>query len=181
MPMNFVFPCMEYEEKAIAFIKEFNDYSSEINGSGGLDSYLAHSTYADWLVKIMKDIDIANILDGRVPQFVYYYVNEENDRIIGMIAIRTGLNDFLRKEGGHIGYCIRPTERRKGHGTRMLREALSFCHWIGLHDIIISCDKDNVASAGIIKNCGGILDTEFYSDFFKATVQRYHVSVPHAE
>jgi len=92
-----------------------------------------------------------------------------------MINIRLALNDFLRKEGGHIGYCIRPSERRKGYGTQMLRETLLFCGTIGLYDIVISCDKDNVASSGMIKKCGGKLDAEFYSEFFKEVIQRYQI------
>ena len=93
-----------------------------------------------------------------------------------MLAIRTALTDFLRNEGGHIGYCIRPTERCKGYGTDMLKGALAFCGLIGLHDIIISCDKENKASAGVIKNCGGVLDDEFYSETFHVVVQRYKIS-----
>jgi len=85
------------------------------------------------------------------------------------------LNDFLRNEGGHIGYCIRPTERKQHYATNMLNEALAFCKNIGLINIIISCDKSNIASANVIKNCGGILDAEFYSDTFNEVIQRYMI------
>ena len=173
--MKFVFPCKEYEQKAVEFIKEFYEYQSEINGTGGLDRYLKESNYSDWLIKVLKDLDVANIPDGRVPACTYFYVREHDDKIVGMINIRLALNDFLRKEGGHIGYSIRPLERRKGYGTNMLREALSFCKTIGLCDIVITCDKDNIASSNVIKNCGGILDSEFYSDTFKTDVQRYKI------
>lgn len=171
--MKFILPCREYEQKAIDFIREFCDYQSEINGIGGLDSYLKESTYSDWLLKVTKDLDIANIPNGRVPAYTYFYVRENDDEIIGIINIRLALNDFLRKEGGHIGYSIRPMERKKGYGTRMLREALSFCKRIGLCDILITCNKDNVASSSMIRNCGGVLDSEFYSDTFKTNVQRF--------
>ena len=177
MSMKFVFPCEEYEEKAVEFIKEFYDFKSEINGTGGLDGYLKNGNYSDWLAKVLKDLDIANIAGGRVPAYTYFYVRENDDKIVGMINIRLALNDFLRKEGGHIGYSIRPLERKKGYGTSMLREALSFCKIIGLCDIIISCDKDNIASASVIKNCGGLLDSEFYSDTFKADVQKYKIKL----
>lgn len=175
--MKFVFPCAEYEQKAIEFIQEFHDYSSEINGDGGLDFYLEKHTYSDWLQKVMRDIDIANIPDGNVPQFNYFYVREDDEKIIGMIAARPTLNDFLRKEVGHIGYCIRPTERRKGYATKMLREALVFCKAIGLHDIIISCDKINTASAAVVENCGGVLETEFFSEAFNEVVLRYRINI----
>ena len=132
--MKFVFPCKEYENKAIDFIQEFYEHQSEINGTGGLDNYLKNSTYLKWLEKILKDLDIANIPEGRVPAYTYFYVRSEDDKIVGMINIRLALNDFLRNEGGHIGYCIRPLEREKGYGKRMLEEVLIFCKAIGMCD-----------------------------------------------
>ena len=171
--MKFVLPCAEYEQKAIDYIREFYEYGSAINGTGGLDGFLKERTYSEWLLKIQADRDIANVPENKVPAYTYFYVCKADDKIIGMINIRLALTDFLRSEGGHIGYSIRPTERRKGYATQMLREAMIFCRAIGLHDFIITCDKDNPASAGVIKNCGGILDAEFHSDYFNEVIQRY--------
>ncbi len=171
--MKFVFPTEEYQQKAVEYIVEFYTYSSEVHGSGGLDRYLKEFTYKDWIKKVTADIDIANIEPDRVPALTYFYVRETDDKIIGMINIRLALNDFLRKEGGNIGYSIRPTERRKGYGSLMLKEALEFCKIIGLNKVIISCDKSNISSAGVIRKCNGKLDEEFYSDRYKEIVQRY--------
>jgi len=171
--MKFVFPNKDYKDNAIEFINEFHTYNSDINGSGALDTYLNESSYEKWIEKVITDIDIANIESGRVPSFSYFYVRETDNKIIGMINIRLALNDFLRNEGGHIGYCIRPTERRQHYATNMLNEALVFCKTIGLDNIIVSCDKSNIASANVIKNCGGILDAEFYSDTFNEVIQKY--------
>jgi len=175
--MKFVLPNPAYEQKAIAFIQEFHDHASHINGSGGLDEFLEDRTYADWLEKVAADLDIANIPPGRVPAYTYFYVREEDDRIVGMINIRLALNNFLRTEGGHIGYCVRPSERGKGYGTSMLRETLALCATIGLCDVIVSCDKENLASASIIQNCGGVLDAEFFSETFQEVIQRYRITV----
>ncbi len=174
--MKFVFPSKEYEDKAKDYIREFHEYSSPINGTGGLDRYLEEATYGDWLLKVNADRDIANVPKDRVPAYTYFYVHDDGARIIGMINIRLALNDFLKKEGGHIGYSIRPTERRKGYGTRMLRQAMAFLKPIGLTDIILVCNKDNLASARIIMNCGGILEDEFYSHTFDELIQRYRIS-----
>ena len=174
--MRLVFPSIEYKEKAIEFIQEFYDNNSEINGSGGLDGYLETSTYEEWLLKVMADIDIANIVKPRVPALTYFYVRKEDDRIVGMINIRLALNDFLRNEGGHIGYCIRPTERRKYYGSNMLKEALKVCDTVSIKEVFVSCDKDNIASANVIKNCGGILKKELYSDTFNEEIQMYVIN-----
>ena len=175
--MKFVFPCKEYEKKAIEFIQEFYDHQSKINGTGGLDDHLRNSSYINWLEKVLRDLDIANIPDGRVPAYTYFYVRDCDNKIIGMINIRLALNEFLRNEGGHIGYCIRPLERKKGYGKRMLKEALIFCKTIGMCDIIITFDKANIASSSIIKSCGGILVNEFFSDVFMTDVQKYTISL----
>ena len=172
--MKFVFPTAEYEQAAKEFIQEFLDHGSGINGTGGLDSYLRESTYTHWLAKVIRDMDIANIPEGRVPALTYFYVDDSN-AIIGMINIRLALNDFLRKFGGHIGYSIRPTERKKGYGTRMLREALAFLAPIGLRDVLVTCHKENVASAKMIQNCGGVLVDEVYSEHSGKVNQNYRI------
>ncbi|MBR3841145.1 MAG: GNAT family N-acetyltransferase [Erysipelotrichales bacterium] len=171
--MRLVFPSLAYKEKAIQFINEFYEYNSEINGSGSLDRYLSESTYEEWLDKVYRDIDIANIQAPRVPALTYFYVREEDDEIIGMINIRLALNDFLRKEGGHIGYCIRPTERQKHYATAMLESGLKVCDVLGIKDVIVTCDKSNTASAKVITNCNGELAEEFYSYTYKEVIQKY--------
>lgn len=160
----------------ILFRSFFYNYNSDINGSGGLDGYLEDSTYEDWIEKVLGDIDIANIKKPRVPAITYFYIREEDDAIIGMINIRLALNDFLRNEGGHIGYCVRPTERKKHYATNMLSDALIVCDTIGIEEVLVSCDKENIASAKVIKNCGGILKKEFYSETFDETIQMYLIN-----
>ena len=175
--MKLVFPSIRYKDKAIDYINEFYEYQSDINGSGALDRFLSESTYETWLEKVLADMDIANVEKPKVPALTYFYVREEDDKIIGMVNIRLALNDFLREEGGHIGYSIRPTERQKHYGTEMLKDALKVCETIGIREVLVSCDKSNIASAKVIQNCNGKLDAEFYSEIFGEVIQRYVVSV----
>lgn len=174
--MKLVFPTPEYKEKAIEYIQEFYEYSSEINGSGALDRYLKESTYEEWLVKVHKDIDIANIEKSRVPALTYFYVREDDDCIVGMINIRLALSDFLREEGGHIGYSVRPTERRKHYATDMLKAGVEVLNAIGIAEVFVSCDKENLASSGTIINNGGKLIKEKYSETFKEMIQMYSIT-----
>lgn len=188
--MKFILPGVLYEEAAREYIQEFYDFGSPIHGAGGLDKYIPNRAgkvpspeereqdrvlYQAWLKKVYAGMDIANVQEGKVPGFTYFYVREEDDRIVGMISIRLALNDFLLREGGHIGYCIRPAERRKGYGTRMLRETLVFCKGIGLNRVLITCDKSNIASAGVAQGCGGVLENELYSETYGEVIQRYWI------
>ena len=171
--MRLVFPDITYKERAVEYIREFHDCGSPVNGSGGLERFLKESTYENWLNKVIADMDIANVPPGRVPALTYFYVRESDDRIVGMINIRLALTDFLRNEGGHIGYSVRPTERRRHYATQMLSAALEVCGRIGIREVLVSCDKENIASAGVIRNCGGVLLKESYSETFGETLQMY--------
>ena len=173
--MKLVLPCIEFKDKAIDYINEFYEYNSEINGSGNLDHFLKESTYEKWLENVKGCIDITNNIGTEVPKITYFYVREDDERIIGMVNIRLAINDYLRKEGGHIGYSIRPTERRKNYGTQLLSEALKVCDENGIKTVLVSCASQNIASSGVIKKCGGVLKNESYCDSVNGMLQMYEI------
>ena len=96
-----------------------------------------------------------------------------------MISIRHELtNDFLKNYAGHIGYGVRPTERRKGYVTQMLNQALKYCKdKLKLDKVMISCDKKNEGSRKTILNAGGILEKEYTKD--GEEVQIYWINLYH--
>lgn len=174
MDVKFVFPSKEYEKEAFEYIQEFLDYNSEINGSGGLDKF---DNYDDWLLKIEKDLNFNNITEKRVAANTYFLVRVSDNKIIGMINIRHKLNEFLLNEGGNIGYSIRPTEREKGYGAVMLKLGLERCRELNLDQVLITCDKINLASAKIIQRNNGILENELYSETYGEIIQRYWINL----
>lgn len=172
--VKLVYPTKKHERKAFEFIQEFLEYKSQINGTGGLDRY---NNYDEWLLKVGKDLDLSNIPEGKVPASTYFFIRTSDEKIVGMINIRHKLNEFLLNEGGHIGYCIRPTERKKGYATLMLKLSLQKCRELNLNKVLITCDKINVASSKVIQNNNGILENEIYSDTFSEMIQRYWISL----
>lgn len=169
-----VYPTKEYEEKAFQFIQEFLEHKSEIHGTGGLNGY---QNYDEWLLKLEADKHIPDTSEDRVPASTYFFVRTSDDSIVGMINIRHRLNEYLYNEGGHIGYSIRPTERRKGYGTLMLSMGLQKCRELKLDRVLIICDKINKASAGVAVNNGGVLENEVYSEVYSQIIQRYWINL----
>lgn len=104
-----------------------------------------------------KGINIGNF----VPSITFLGYDDERDIVVGAVNIRPNLNEKLRYNGGHIGDGVRPSERRKGYATEMIRLALQFCkNELGLNRVMMVCLKENIGSAKAIINNGGILERE---------------------
>lgn len=84
-------------------------------------------------------------------------------KLIGCIKIHHSLTEDI-KNGGHIAYGIRPSERGNGYGKKQLQLGLEYAKQLHLEQVIISCDKDNIASAATAKSCGAVLVNEFEED-----------------
>jgi len=91
---------------------------------------------------------------GWVPYATFWLVND--GVFIGELHFRYVLTDYLRNYGGHIGYTIRPSERRKGYGKQLLAMALPKIKSLGYSRVLITCDETNIASQKIIEANGGI-------------------------
>ncbi|MCL2415291.1 MAG: GNAT family N-acetyltransferase [Defluviitaleaceae bacterium] len=170
--MELIFPTIELKQKALEYRQEhFDNHETEINGDGGLDEA---NTYEEWLDKIITDITRDNDT-SLVPATTYFGMH--NGEIIGTIQIRHKLNEHLMQSGGHIGYGIRPSERRKGYATQMLKLALDRCREMGIGAVLITCDKQNTASAKTIIKNGGIFEDEFVDIHDGNTMQRYWVNL----
>jgi predicted acetyltransferase len=90
---------------------------------------------------------------GHVPCTYLWIV--EGGTFLGSLAIRHELNDFLLNEGGHIGYSVRPSARRRGHAASALADALPIARELGIPRVLLTCDVSNAGSRATIEKNGG--------------------------
>ena len=98
--------------------------------------------------------------------------------VVGVIQIRQRFNKFLEKYAGHIGYCVRPSERRKGYASKMLALALAECGRLGIYDVLVCCLADNEASRRTILKNGGAFESTVFEPRSQSRIERYWIRLP---
>jgi predicted acetyltransferase len=133
------------------------------------DDATVWATYIEALDRHRRGLDLA---PDRVS--ATYLVADVDGTIVGRASIRHELNDFLAREGGHIGYCVLPAHRGRGHATEILRQSLIIARSVGISHALLVCDDDNLASAAVIERCGGVLGDRT-TDSGGAVIRRYWI------
>jgi predicted acetyltransferase len=136
----------------------------------------AFGDFAAYVESLAGQRDPKNLSPNRVPTSTFWLVLDDR-RVVGTSRLRRWLVPHLEKEGGHIGYDIRPSERRKGYGTALLALTLVEARRLGLRKVVVTCDTDNVASARVIEKNGGQYEGHSISDRTGKQVSRYRIIV----
>ena len=155
--IKLVRPSKELKEKALAFKKEFlNNNESVINGSELLDKT---DDYDQWLAAVTANTNPATVNPVWVLTDTFFAV-DDNEKIVGIIDLRHELNDFL-KDCGHCGYSVRPSERRKGYATEMLRQLKIIAKESGMKDLQLAVERSNESSVKTILKNDGVYERTF--------------------
>ena len=155
----FEIPSLERKNEIIEYLDEFVKYGSDINGSGSLDKIYYGYTFEEALDRCLKmeDEEFAKSV-GRCQSRTFLLIRENDNKIVGTINVRWNLNEAMLRFGGHIGYGIRPTERRKGYNKINLYLGMLEAKKVGLEKVMLDCDVNNLGSDKTLKALGGKLE-----------------------
>ncbi len=152
-----------------SFLEAMTEFHTEGRGAEGDDSVLgrdlrtkgaawrdpsAFAAYVEWLHA--DRLEETYRAAGWVPCTTWWWI--DGTTYLGRIALRHRLTAKLHEAGGHIGYDVRPSARRRGHATAMLHRGLVEAATLGITEVLLTCDHDNVGSRCVIETCGGRLD-----------------------
>ena len=163
--MKLIWPSMEYDKSIQAYRQEFLDSGDSMDGGGSLRKF---NRTQDWLDRVETN---------KRDQTQYIYIRETDGKMVGIIQIRHCLNDYLEKYGGHIGYSVAPSERRKGYATQMLKLILPECAKLGIGRVLITCVQGNEGSKRTILNNGGIFESTVFDSEDGCWLERYWIEL----
>lgn len=150
--IRLVKPTLELRKEALEYRQEHFDFGEQvINGSELFDKM---DSYDEWLEKVVANASPETVDPNWVLTDTFFAVRASDNKIVGIVDLRYQLNDFL-KDFGNCGYSVRPSERRKGYATEILRQICVIARKYGLEQLQLSVEKDNAASIKTIEKNGG--------------------------
>ena len=170
-------PALELEDAYLSLLAE------DAHAAGASRFEQVGRDYAAFVRALDDEARGVGLRPELVPQSVFWLVCEDGGGgaggrvIVGVSRLRHVLNANLEDVGGHIGYDVRPSERRKGYGTRLLALTLERARALGLPRVLLTCDTENVASARIIEKNGGALASQSVSPATGVMVSRYWIEL----
>lgn len=173
--IRLVKPSLEYGEEIMEVRREImeTDGPDAFDGCSGLENC---ETIEDWLQLLKNRERVETCPPGGVTSDAYLAVRTADDRIVGIINLRHHIDHpILGLWGGHIGYTVRPSERRKGYAKEMLRLNLENCRARGLDKVMVTCSRGNIASEKTILANGGVFEREVEVD--GELVKRYWITL----
>ena len=159
----------KYENQLIDMMDEWNKTGEKI-----VPYAIRKTDYHDFET-YLESLEVKDNKEGLVPDSTFFCLDIDRNIFVGAVNIRHYLNDALLLNGGHIGDGVRPSERRKGYATEMIKLALEECKKLGLNKVLMVCDKNNIGSAKSIQKNGGVLENEVLVDGILE--QRYWINI----
>ena len=140
-------PSPERKEDILSYLHELDEYNSDTNGIGSLRRYFEGYTFEQALEMClnMQNEEYAK-KHGKCPSKTFLLIRENDDKVVGAINVRWNILPEMLQFGGHIGYGIRPTERRKGYNKINFYLGLIEAQKLGLDRVMLDCDVNNIAS-----------------------------------
>lgn len=172
---------MKYVKPSLIYIDSYILSLKKLELEGFRDIFLAkdiENRKENYILdmELMESEKYKELIDFWAPSTTYWLVDEINKEFIGSVSIRHRLGNLtLERYVGHIGYDVSPKYRKKGFGKKLLVYGLEFTRKLGLKEILITCNQDNIASKKIIKKNKGIYIDSNYHNQLEKNILRYKI------
>lgn len=170
--LELILPEAAYAEAIRSYRQEFLDARDSMDGTGALRRL---ADPMEWLAHVESLSRPETVPEKWVLMTQFLCIRTSDRQLVGMIQVRHHFNDYLEHYAGHIGYSVRPSERRKGYATWMLGRVLPYCRSIGLDRVLVSCEESNEGSRRTILTNGGVYESTVFEPGKQLRLERYWI------
>ena len=156
-------------------IEMLNEIRQSDNNFEGLSNIIDADNYEYFLEKLDKNKHQELIKPEYSPQTTYGVF--DNEKLVGGFNLRHVIKGDLINHGGNIGYLIRPSERGKGYGAKLLHLALEKAQLLGIKNVLVTCRVENIGSNKVIENNGGVYENDYYDEKKGEIYKRFWIDV----
>ena len=164
-------PSVQYKDSYLAAVRELQGEGKRLDDN---IRFLSEN-FAAFVQRSLQQTDRSKLVSGRAPIADFWLI--DNGEFVGRLNLRYELDADLLKFGGHIGYEVRPSRRKQGYGTRMLHLGLEIAKAAGIHNVLVTCDENNIGSKKIIEHNGGQFENAVHIDGSSVKTFRYWIHV----
>ena len=164
-------PSVQYKDSYLAAVRELQGEGKRLDDN---IRFLSEN-FAAFVQRSLDQRDPTKSGSGRVPNADFWLI--DHGEFVGRLNLRYKLDADLLKFGGHIGYEVRPSRRKQGYGTYMLHLGLEKAKAAGIHNVLVTCDENNIGSKKIIEYNGGQLENAIHIDGSAVKKLRYWIHV----
>ena len=137
-----------------------------------------HTTqYFDEMLKRVQEVEKGENLEGYAASTTYWLYDDERNLLLGASNLRHYLTEEGLKTWGHIGYGIRPSERKKGYATELLKLTLVEAKSKNIDKVLLGAYTGNIGSCKVIEKCGGKLENIAIEDETGLPIKRYWINI----
>lgn len=129
------------------------------------------------MIKRVEEVERGENLEGNASSTTYWLYDDNKNTIIGASNLRHYLTEEGYKTWGHIGYGIRPSERRKGYATKLLKMTLEEANKIGIKRVLLGTYEENIGSWKTMEKCGAELENIVIEEETGLPIKRYWISL----
>lgn len=171
----FVEPSATYAEEISAYREEMLAAESDFDGCLSMRRMPDPKEYADYCIEFSNPSRV--LKENGARGTVLLCIRKSDKKMVGCMQVHHVLNEQMRNITGHVGYSVRPSERRKGYATRMLAKAKDYLTSFGFSEMYISCMVENEASRRTILANGGEYIETVYLEADGVYLERYRIKI----
>ena len=165
------------------YFSQYKDMMDEWNMEGSrIAPWPLHLKYHteelfEEMLNRVQEVEEGNNLGEFASSTTYWLYDDGNNKLIGASNLRHYLTEEGLKLWGHIGYGIRPTERKKGLATKLLKLTMQEAKKMNIDKVLLGAYVGNIGSWKVIEKCGGQFEKIIIEDETGLSVKRYWINI----